>query len=254
MGVGAIYISSYAVKRLPLPQSPPTSQVDILASSVQPIVAFVVLVSIFTRTDAMSFTIYLSSHSSNADGLSIPFFSVGRRMHSRTLSVASMGTPDWLMWARRTNTVSTANVVDIENASIRPKPGMQSEPVADVGRAEVMVSITPEGRIVTDKEVKVEGPQSVAHRRIFDAEAVRLFDNDTLTVTISFKSKQSNSPAISRQSSRQESRKGIVSTPGSPSPASPVGTRPGTPASTKERETDPETPSRHVRFPIHEEQ
>lgn len=175
-------------------------------------------------------------------------------MHTRTLSVASMGTPDWLMWARRTNTVSTANVVDIENASIRPKPGMQSEPAGDVEGAEVMVSTTPEGHIVTDKEVKVEGPQSVAHRRIFDAETVCLFGNNTLTVTISFKSKQSNSPAMSRQSSRQGSRRGFVSTPGSPSPASPVGTRPGTPASTKEREAGPETPSRHVRFPSHEEQ
>ena len=42
------------------------------------------------------------------DGLSIPFFSIGRQVHSRTVSLSATLTtrsrgdaPDWLLWARR---------------------------------------------------------------------------------------------------------------------------------------------------------
>ena len=49
MGVGAVYISTLAVTELPEPQSPPQSQAELLASTVQTIVAFVVLGSIIVR-------------------------------------------------------------------------------------------------------------------------------------------------------------------------------------------------------------
>jgi hypothetical protein len=49
MGVGAVFISTLAVTKLPDPASPPQTQEDLLALTLQPIVSFVVLCSIFTR-------------------------------------------------------------------------------------------------------------------------------------------------------------------------------------------------------------
>ncbi|KAM5543252.1 hypothetical protein V8D89_003126 [Ganoderma adspersum] len=90
MGVGAIFISTLAVTELPTPQSPPQGQAEALAATLQTIVSFVVLGSIIIH------------------GLSIPFFSFGRNVHSRTVSLSRTWTsrttnaPDWLLWARRT--------------------------------------------------------------------------------------------------------------------------------------------------------
>ncbi|EKM51776.1 uncharacterized protein PHACADRAFT_262112 [Phanerochaete carnosa HHB-10118-sp] len=64
IGIGAIYISTFAAEQLPEPSYPPQSQEELLASTIQPIVAFMVLCSILVH------------------GLSIPFFSLGRRVHS----------------------------------------------------------------------------------------------------------------------------------------------------------------------------
>ncbi|THH29119.1 hypothetical protein EUX98_g5069 [Antrodiella citrinella] len=64
MGVGAVYISTLAAMQLPPPSNPPQNQTEQLAASIQPIVAFMVLCSIVVH------------------GLSIPFFSLGRRVHS----------------------------------------------------------------------------------------------------------------------------------------------------------------------------
>ncbi|PCH44339.1 hypothetical protein WOLCODRAFT_154371 [Wolfiporia cocos MD-104 SS10] len=64
MGIGAIFISTLAAQQLPSPESPPASQAQLLAASIQPICAFMVLCSIAIH------------------GLSIPFFSLGRRVHS----------------------------------------------------------------------------------------------------------------------------------------------------------------------------
>jgi NhaP-type Na+/H+ or K+/H+ antiporter len=49
IGVGAIFIATLAQSRLDVPQDPPSSQQDILAIALQPIVSFVVLGSILTR-------------------------------------------------------------------------------------------------------------------------------------------------------------------------------------------------------------
>jgi len=46
MGVGAIFISTLALHRLPEPRSPAETQQDILATALHPVVGFVVLVSI----------------------------------------------------------------------------------------------------------------------------------------------------------------------------------------------------------------
>jgi len=52
MGVGAIFISTLATLRLEEPQNPPQNQQQLLASTLQPIVAFVVLGSIIIRASS----------------------------------------------------------------------------------------------------------------------------------------------------------------------------------------------------------
>ncbi|KZS92704.1 Sodium/hydrogen exchanger [Sistotremastrum niveocremeum HHB9708] len=49
MGVGAIYISTLAVSKLPQPNYPPANQIELLASVTQPIVSFIFLVSLVVR-------------------------------------------------------------------------------------------------------------------------------------------------------------------------------------------------------------
>ncbi|RPD63668.1 hypothetical protein L227DRAFT_542591 [Lentinus tigrinus ALCF2SS1-6] len=95
MGVGAIFTSSLTLTQLPKPHSPPQGQAEVLAATLQPIVAFVVLGSIVIH------------------GLSVPCFSVGRSIGARTLSLSkswtlrnASATPDWLLWVRRASTVS----------------------------------------------------------------------------------------------------------------------------------------------------
>ncbi|KAF9644537.1 hypothetical protein BDM02DRAFT_3102770 [Thelephora ganbajun] len=86
MGVGAVFISTLAVHELPyLHQGEgPQTQPELLAKSIQPIISFVVLCSILVH------------------GLSIPFFSLGKRVHtvSRTWSRHGSGA-DWTTLTRR---------------------------------------------------------------------------------------------------------------------------------------------------------
>jgi len=49
MGVGAVFISTLALHRLPTPTDPPVTPQDHLALMIQPIVSFVVLSSIIIR-------------------------------------------------------------------------------------------------------------------------------------------------------------------------------------------------------------
>jgi hypothetical protein len=49
MGVGAVFISSLALSKLPTPHKPPADQAELLAAVLQPIISFVVLGSIIIR-------------------------------------------------------------------------------------------------------------------------------------------------------------------------------------------------------------
>ena len=84
-----MYISTLAAEQLPEPEYPPRNQHELLAATIQPIVAFMVLCSILVH------------------GLSIPFFSLGRRVHSvsRTWSRhdtfgRTHGLPEWANMTR----------------------------------------------------------------------------------------------------------------------------------------------------------
>ncbi|KAJ9101761.1 hypothetical protein QFC21_003100 [Naganishia friedmannii] len=89
MGVGAIFIATLAKTDLPLAAretDTPVTQTELLAATIQPIVAFMVLCSVVCH------------------GLSIPFFSLTRRVHSmtHTWSRQSFGDePAWASHARR---------------------------------------------------------------------------------------------------------------------------------------------------------
>ncbi|SCZ98440.1 BZ3500_MvSof-1268-A1-R1_Chr3-2g06371 [Microbotryum saponariae] len=68
MGVGAIFISTLAAAKLPTPTVPPENSLDLLALIIQPVTYFIVLSSILIH------------------GLTISFFTLGRRVHSRVAS------------------------------------------------------------------------------------------------------------------------------------------------------------------------
>ena len=131
MGVGAIFVSTLALTRLPEPHSPPRDQTEVLAATLQIIVSFVVLGSILIR---MYSSVYMSCHHADEqppDGLSIPFFSVSRRIHSRTVSVTRTWTsrttavPDWLLGARRMPPPDAMSTV--AESIVTPNPDIESQ-------------------------------------------------------------------------------------------------------------------------------
>lgn len=89
MGVGAIFIATLATSKLPTPRIPPETSLDVLALSAQSLIYLIVLFSILIH------------------GLSIPFFTLGRNVHSRvhtmtrTWTQASGNEPSWLSRVKR---------------------------------------------------------------------------------------------------------------------------------------------------------
>lgn len=120
MGVGAVFISTLAAVKLPDPkeiskngelaEGGTPAQIDYLGHSIQPIVAFMVLISIMIRElqtlkSQSPLKRYLTMHA-NIDGLSIPFFSLGKRVHSirHTWSrhnTVEGGRPEWANQTRQ---------------------------------------------------------------------------------------------------------------------------------------------------------
>ena len=110
MGVGAVFISTLALHKLPEAENPPKNQADALALSIQPIFSFVFLCSILV------------------DGLSIPFFNMGRQVTtlthtwSRTLRSTGEG-PEWLNSTKRMAKPSTTGMNSVVAGSITPPDG-----------------------------------------------------------------------------------------------------------------------------------
>ncbi|KAH7885524.1 Sodium/hydrogen exchanger family-domain-containing protein [Phlebopus sp. FC_14] len=208
IGIGAVYISTLAVEYLPTPADPPANQTEFLASTIQPIVAFMVLCSVAIH------------------GLSIPFFSLGRRVHSvssRTWSRHALG-PDWATHTRLVTRAEdvvinrdlekgeTASADDVAEAidrkrestttdmttvttTMRPHPSLSLSPsqrdnveAGSSGSAETKTEMTPRDEEAMKEEnppdgrettlVWREGPHKVVERRAgpgqeVDVEVIR---------------------------------------------------------------------------------
>ncbi|KAF5386066.1 hypothetical protein D9615_002467 [Tricholomella constricta] len=89
MGVGAVFIASLALHKLPTPQDPPQNEEEFLATCLEPIVAFVVLGSIIIH------------------GLSIPFFSLSKNTLTMTNTLTNK-TPDWMIGIRHAPTIGSS--------------------------------------------------------------------------------------------------------------------------------------------------
>ncbi|KAG6915140.1 hypothetical protein DXG01_013079 [Tephrocybe rancida] len=82
IGIGAVFISTLANETIHKDKHLHGEQIERLADAIQPIVAFMVLCSIVLH------------------GLSIPSFSLGRRVHSVSRTWSRHATPDWTNQAR----------------------------------------------------------------------------------------------------------------------------------------------------------
>jgi hypothetical protein len=156
MGVGAIFISSLALSKLPTPQDPPADQKELLAAVIPSIIPFVVLGSIIIRKDQLVYLQLLELISySTPDGLSIPFLSVGKRVHSRSVSMTQTRThrsannqPDWITSVRR---VAAPGSLLSDPLSVPAVPGpspateisVSSHVTIDVPSAEKAGIVTP---------------------------------------------------------------------------------------------------------------
>lgn len=178
---GAIYISTLAAQQLPEPSYPPRSQHELLASTIQPIVSFMVLCSILVH------------------GLSIPFFSLGRRVHTVTRTWSRHDTfgrthsiPEWANMTRhvvrghdivinRDSDVERgeATVAGDETPPTEKVPGSDSSPTqttreepSSQQEGDFREENLPDGREVV-AEWK-EGPHNIVEKRAGPGEEVRL--------------------------------------------------------------------------------
>ena len=126
MGVSAIFVSTLAVTELPAPRSPPQSQAELLAATLQTIVGFVVLCSIVVRTCLPHGHALCRRRDTDTtadrpgvDGLSVPLLCYGRDIGARTLTLTRTWTsrrgngntsPDWLIGIRHGSTIGTVRM------------------------------------------------------------------------------------------------------------------------------------------------
>lgn len=164
---GAIFISTLAAEQLPEAHDPPRNQQELLAATIQPIVAFMVLCSILIH------------------GLSIPFFSLGRRVHSvsRTWSrhdtLSRTQAPEW---ANLTRPTIRGQHIEINRDLERGELTVQGDETPTTEKLGSTSSQTQNGdyreesppdgtETVTEWK---EGPHNIVERRAGPGEEVRL--------------------------------------------------------------------------------
>ena len=120
IGVGAVFISTLAAEALPIPHSPPQDQEELLAATIQPIVSFMVLCSIAIH------------------GLSIPFFSLGRRVHSvsRTWSRHQSIDPSAPEWATHTRRITRPEEIIINRDNVMERGEITTEKTTTTAESE----------------------------------------------------------------------------------------------------------------------
>ncbi|KAM0751845.1 hypothetical protein T439DRAFT_220492 [Meredithblackwellia eburnea MCA 4105] len=141
MGVGAIFISTLAAEKLPTPRMPPEDGLDILALTIQPITYFIVLSSILIH------------------GLTISFFSLGRRVHSRVTSIsrtitATSITGDEPSWMSRVKRARNADEIVVNRDDDMAEKG--EFPTASTSSKEKENDEHPEKNVLEDGENREE--------------------------------------------------------------------------------------------------
>ena len=134
-----------------MPQNPPSSQQDLLAIALQPIVSFVILGSILTRMSPRFFPRKRSINSRLLDGLSIPFFSAGHRTLTFTQSRIT-DKPDWLQWVRRVPLQEDAERAAAASANMTQQAGQNHSEWLDLSIPSPDSIKTP-GEVLKFKEV-----------------------------------------------------------------------------------------------------
>lgn len=154
-----------ALSRLPEPHDPPANQVELLAATMQPVVAFVVLGSILIRKYYKALCGSPLKLHDLSDGLSIPAFWFGRKgvrtmsmsaTWSRTLTIRNRDPPDWVLWARRAPSTpgelapsETPPDLDVERGTQHVNP---EDALAKESRARDEQSDAISGKFATAKE------------------------------------------------------------------------------------------------------
>ncbi|WAR60080.1 hypothetical protein PtB15_9B17 [Puccinia triticina] len=144
IGVGALFISTLATAKLPTPQNPPQTSLDILALTTQSIIYLLILFSVLIH------------------GLSIPFFTLGKNVHSRvhtmtrTWTQASGNEPSWLSRVKRVERPADSNpdVPRFDEKDITDSAGL-SPP-------DPTTSLQPGQRQISDDQITRVGDQNVA--------------------------------------------------------------------------------------------
>ncbi|KAI0647955.1 Sodium/hydrogen exchanger family-domain-containing protein [Trametes meyenii] len=144
MGIGAIFISTLAAEQLPEPHDPPEGQQELLSASIQPIVAFMVLCSIAVH------------------GLSIPFFTFGRRVHSVSRTWSRHDTVGTFGSTRRSRSILPEWTTQIRHV----QPGEEIVINRDRLGAEREESITPVAGSSSEEEKQQadESPREAAEK------------------------------------------------------------------------------------------
>ncbi|KAL1950565.1 hypothetical protein VTO73DRAFT_5689 [Trametes versicolor] len=149
MGIGAIFISTLAAEQLPTPHDPPEGQQELLAASIQPIVAFMVLCSIAVH------------------GLSIPFFTFGRRVHSVSRTWSRHDTIGTGTFGSRRNTATRTILPEWTTQIRHVQPGeeivINRDRLGGAGQ-EREESLTPVAGTSSEEEKQPETPREAAEK------------------------------------------------------------------------------------------
>ncbi|KAH9456804.1 hypothetical protein Pst134EA_020714 [Puccinia striiformis f. sp. tritici] len=97
IGVSGLFISILATGKLPTPQIPPQSSLDVLALTIQPIMYLLLCFSVFIH------------------GLSIPFFNISKSLNTRVNSIRRSGTFTASIRSGRLHTLSRCTSVNADN-------------------------------------------------------------------------------------------------------------------------------------------
>ncbi|PLW11033.1 hypothetical protein PCANC_20502 [Puccinia coronata f. sp. avenae] len=100
IGVSGLFIAILATEKLPTPQIPPRTSLDVLALTIQPIMYLLLCFSVFIH------------------GLSVPFFSLGKNFGSRVNSLRRSGTFTGSVRSGRANSLSRFDSINMTQTGI----------------------------------------------------------------------------------------------------------------------------------------